>query len=471
VKLKALIAAAALGVLPGIVLAQAPEEARAQDARGVASAEAGNLAGALEEFREALRIAPDFPEAHYHAGLAHARMGHTDEAMGEFEQALRLRPELLQARYQLASSCRNRGDFEGEQRLLADVAQQAPDFAEARYNYGLSLQHSEKPAEALVQLRAAARLDPKSLRYSLALGIALADRDHAEAIQVLRRAVELAPGDPEIHYNLALAMATGGDESGAIREFQAVLHLNPIHVSAHRGLGVALMHEDRLNESADELKRAASLSPRDAEAANNLGMVLLRLKDISGAIEALERAVNINPKLIKAHSNLAQAYQRAGRKEDSRAATDRAAALTAEQRSLGRAMVLVQSARQRRGQADASETIRLLREAIAAQPAFAEAHLELGRTLLESGRDPDGAIREFREVLNLDPEISEAHYQIGQALLTKGDRAAFDEFRAAGSMSPCRVEIMRALGEFRRLLAWDPHDEEARAALEKARLH
>ena len=399
-------------------------------------------------------------------------MGHTDEAIAEFEHALRLHPGLLQARYQLAASCRNRGDFEGEQRLLAEIAKQAPDFAEARYNYGLSLQRREKKAEAVDQLRAAARLDPTSLRYSLALGIALADRDHAEAVQVLRRAVDLAPSDPETHYNLAVALATGGDEAGAIREFQAALQLNPNHATAHRGLGIALMHEDRLKESAEELKRAASLAPRDAETANNLGMVLLRLKDIPGAIEALERAVTINPKLIKAHSNLAQAYQRAGRKEDARAATDRAAALTAEQRSLGRAMVLVQSARQRRGSADTSETIRILREAIAAQPAFAEAHLELGRTLLESGRDPDGAIREFREVLNLDPEISEAHYQIGLALLKKGDKtAAFDEFRVAASMSPCRVEIMRALGEYRRLLAWDPHDEEARAALEKARPH
>src|SRR5262249_28489926 len=158
------------------------------------------------------------------------------------------------------------------------------DFAEARYNYGLALQRSERFAEAVEQLRAAVRQDPKNPRYAQALGVALADRDHVEAISILRRAVELAPTDAEAHYNLALAVAAGGNDASAIGLFEAAIRLNTNHSSARRGLGVALMHEDRLRESAEQLRRAAEIAPRDAEAANNLGLVLLRLKDITGAI-------------------------------------------------------------------------------------------------------------------------------------------------------------------------------------------
>ena len=116
-----------------------------------------------------------------------------------------------------------------------------------------------------------------------------------------------------------------------------------------------------------------------------------------------------------------------------------------------------------------------LRDAVAASPGFADAHLELGRAILEMGDDVPAAIREFRIVLNLDPERAEAHYRIGLALLKSDQKTALEELRAASSMAPCRVEIIRALAraafdagdwstaaaQFRRILAWSPADKEA----------
>ena len=271
------------------------------------------MAEAVERFRAALQLAPEFPEAVYHLALAFDRMGRTDEAMANAEDALLLSPDLIQARYVLAGCCRKRGDFEGELRLLSKITERVPEFAEARYNYGLGLQREQRFAEAVEELRAAARLDPKNVRYTQALGVALANRNNDEAIRVLRTAVELAPSDAEPHYNLALALAAAGEGRNAVREFEAGLQLNPNHAAARRGLGITLMHEDQLEASAEQLRRALEDAPRDAETANNLGLVQLRLNDLSGAIRSLERAIQMNPRLIKAHFNLAQAYRRTGR--------------------------------------------------------------------------------------------------------------------------------------------------------------
>lgn len=461
------------------------EEARARDAQGLALAQAGNIAEAVEQFRAALQLAPDFPEAVYHLALAYDRMGRTDDAMATAEHALRLSPDLIQARYVLAGCCRKRGDFEGELRLLAKIAERAPEFAEARYNYGLELQREQKFPEAVEELRAAARLDPKNARYTLALGIALANRNNDEAIRVLRAAVKLAPSDAEPRYNLGLALAAAGQGENAVREFEAALQLNPNHAAARRGLGITLMHEDQLEASAEQLRRALQDAPRDAETANNLGLVQLRLNDPGGAIPSLEQAIQLNPRLIKAHFNLAQAYGRAGRSGDARREAERAAALTAEQRSFGQSMVLMQSARQRLQSGDPRDrpgALSALREAVAASPEFADAHLQLGRALVETGGDASEAVREFRRVLNLDPERAEAHYRIGLALLKSDQKTALEELRAAADMAPCREEIMRALGraaldaqdwsaaivQFRRVLAWAPEDKDARAQLDRA---
>src|SRR5207248_1540240 len=56
----------AAGLMTAALRAQTPdfEAARAHDARGVTLAEAGKTADALQEFREALRAAPAFPDAH-----------------------------------------------------------------------------------------------------------------------------------------------------------------------------------------------------------------------------------------------------------------------------------------------------------------------------------------------------------------------------------------------------------------------
>jgi hypothetical protein len=63
-----------------------------------------------------------------------------------------------------------------------------------------------------------------------------------------------------------------------------------------------------------------------------------------------------------------------------------------------------------------------------------------------------------------------------------GDLAgAFEELKSAVTMAPCRVEMTRALAdaavdagdraaalrELRRVLAWDPRDQNARASLDR----
>jgi tetratricopeptide (TPR) repeat protein len=203
------------------------------------------------------------------------------------------------------------------------------------------------------------------------------------------------------------------------------------------------------------------------------------LGDVSGAIASLERAIQINPQLIKAHVTLAQAYQKAARTEDAQNESRRVAVLTAEQRGLGRAMVLLQSARQRLDARDSRKALADLREAVAASPHFAEANLQLGRTLRETG-DAGEALRVLQQARNLDPERADIHYEIGLTLQQMGRITdALNEFRTTVEMAPCHVEAKRQLGraalmapdraealdDFRGVLALSPDDREARNAI------
>jgi Flp pilus assembly protein TadD len=56
--------------------------------------EDGDVAGAIAQYREAIRLAADNPQAHYQLAVALARQGARGEAKREFEEARRLAPYL-----------------------------------------------------------------------------------------------------------------------------------------------------------------------------------------------------------------------------------------------------------------------------------------------------------------------------------------------------------------------------------------
>src|SRR5262249_16782175 len=153
----------------------------------VVLAGSGDLSKAIEHFRTAARLESGFAEAHFHLALGLDRTGNHAEAIVEYINALRARPEFLQARYMLAGACDRAGGLDGAERLLAAVTERAPKFAEARYNFGLLLQRREDSARAVEQLKVAVALEPGNARMQLALGIAIAAQGRADdAIATLK---------------------------------------------------------------------------------------------------------------------------------------------------------------------------------------------------------------------------------------------------------------------------------------------
>jgi tetratricopeptide (TPR) repeat protein len=65
---------------------------------GTTLGDKGQVNEAISEFREAIRIKPDYGQAHYNLGYALFTKGQLDKAMAEFQEAIRLKPD-YQARF------------------------------------------------------------------------------------------------------------------------------------------------------------------------------------------------------------------------------------------------------------------------------------------------------------------------------------------------------------------------------------
>jgi|HubBroStandDraft_1064217.scaffolds.fasta_scaffold01846_3 protein O-GlcNAc transferase len=94
----------------------------------------------------------------------------------------------------------------------------------------------------------------------------------------------------------------------------------------------------------------------------------------------------------------------------------------------------------RLAQGKAGESIRLIRQALAINGRFADAHLNLGNALATS-KQLEAAVASYQRALALDPILPQAHFNLGNAHKSLGrPDAAAAAYRAALQLSPTYVD-------------------------------
>ena len=136
---------------------------------GNALAARGDVAGAIAQYTEAIRIRPDYPEAHNNIGPALAAQGRLDDAISHFNEAIRLRPSYADAYSNLGVALASRGKFDEAIAQYTESIRLDPDNARAHTNLGLALQARGQTADALRELELAVRMNPNGVEARNAL--------------------------------------------------------------------------------------------------------------------------------------------------------------------------------------------------------------------------------------------------------------------------------------------------------------
>ena len=115
----------------------------------------------LEEsdFREAIQINPNDPEAHNNLGAFFWEKGKYDEAENEYQEAIRLNPDLAEAHYNLGEVLLKQGKIEKAEEALRIAVRLSPDDAEAHQKLGEALlKRGKHQIEAEEEFNKASRL-------------------------------------------------------------------------------------------------------------------------------------------------------------------------------------------------------------------------------------------------------------------------------------------------------------------------
>ena len=184
----------------------------------------------------ALANVPKAAVEHYDKGLEFVRQDDAEKAIEEFKKAIELYPNFGLALNELGVQYLKRGYLEQAAEVLQKLIALSPDAVEPRLNYGIVLVNQKKFAEAEVQFRELLKHSDSVFTAHMYLGISLiSGKKYQEAETHLRKAVELGGAKAALaHYYLGgLYWQTGGFRQAA-DELEQYLKLEPKAANAER---------------------------------------------------------------------------------------------------------------------------------------------------------------------------------------------------------------------------------------------
>jgi tetratricopeptide (TPR) repeat protein len=285
----------ALGVAEEI-----PVPAQRQLIRGRVAQERGDLAGALAEYDQALRVWPDNPWARYYAARAAERLGDFDRALEEYRYAIRISVGATDARTRAARLLIAQGEPLLAYQLLFLEVEKAPLEPEGELLSMYLMARVANPRQLQGSLATLAVRDPAKLPMALVQG-AQGAADAAgpgAALNLLRGAPGIDFRDPAAAPALRALVGfahDAGEPQVAERAVEAAVAAHPEAAVFHELRG---RHRERAGDGVESIRdayrRALEIDPMNAGALAGLGR-LARDSDPELALELFDRAIDADP--------------------------------------------------------------------------------------------------------------------------------------------------------------------------------
>ncbi len=259
--------------------------------------------------------------AHYNLGIVLKEQGEADQAVEHYRQAVALRPDYAEAHYNLGRLLVERGQLNDAIVHYEKAAAINPADAEAQNNLGVTLFGIGRADDAIAHYQKALEIRPDYAEASCNLAnVLIAKGDFEGAIARYTACLAIMPDQEEAQYNLAGALLHTGRADEAIVEYQKVLKMHPESADAHANLGIAFLTKERVQDAMAEYTKALQISPENLAALSNLAWLLATSSDAtlrngSEAVQLAERADSASSRSDKHPAVLrilAAAYAEAG---------------------------------------------------------------------------------------------------------------------------------------------------------------
>jgi tetratricopeptide (TPR) repeat protein len=307
-----------------------PEVAAIHSNLGAALAGLGRYEEALPEYKSALKLEPKLAGARLNLALVYYKMGKNNDAKDQLEKVLAEEPSNHQAALLLADIYSRMGREDQVIRILEPEEQKYPDDMAVAYLLGTALIRQNRVEEGQILVDRILR-NGDSAEAHLMLGSAKMNvQDYAGARDEFAKAIALNPNLPEVHVVYAKALMFTGDSDLSAKEYKAELAVDPYNFDANLQLGAAARLDQNYEEASKYFARAAETRPGDPGVRYQQALVAIDENHLDEARQILEGLIKESPQFTEAHVSLSLVYYRLKRPEDSKREREIVLKLTAE---------------------------------------------------------------------------------------------------------------------------------------------
>jgi tetratricopeptide (TPR) repeat protein len=291
----------------------------AKDSRskGQQALDQGRVGDAVDAFKADLQENPGNTESQRLLAMAYKRKGDFISAIKALNKVVKTDPTDGVAWKSLGQLQFALGHYRHAQVALRN-ARSAGDFSpQTAAQLAESLLQLAQPNAALELLAIALKHYPRDSQLHLTRGRVLRARNKPdEAVVAFRYAARLDTKNAEAPLEAGKTYEQMGFSKRSVKYYKEAVKRQPDHVTSLVRLGHILIQTGKLQEAIPVLERAALLDPQNAIIRNNLGVAFSASGLSQKAVNAYQEAIKLGLRSPAVHSNLAEAHYLSGHLED-----------------------------------------------------------------------------------------------------------------------------------------------------------
>jgi len=187
----------------------------------------GQLKQALSHATEMLERFPKSVALYNIAGASNAGLMQLDAAIESYKQAIKIKPDYTQAYYNMGNVLKDKGNLDAAIDIYKQAIKIKPDFADAYYNMGHVLQNKGDLNAAVASFKQAIKIKPDYFEAYNNMGHALQNKgDLNAAVASFKQAIKIKPDYVEAYNNMGRVLFYKGDLEASIDSYKQALKID-----------------------------------------------------------------------------------------------------------------------------------------------------------------------------------------------------------------------------------------------------
>jgi len=196
----------------------------------------------------------------FNMGNAYYHTGNYDKAIEYYKKAIELKPDYTEAYYNMGGAYYDKGNYDKTIECCKKAIESKPDDAETYYGMGGAYYHKGNYDKAIEYYEKAIELKPDYAEAYHNMGAAYYDKgNYDKAIKCYQKVIELKPDYADAYHNMGAAYYNKNSYDKAIECCKKAIKLKIDDAVAYNTMGVSYYHRNNYHQTIECFKKAIEL--------------------------------------------------------------------------------------------------------------------------------------------------------------------------------------------------------------------